>query len=75
MNVLAELEVEMAAEGDVAVQRLYVAWEALEAADARLATLTRPTWGGVVDDWHVAVEAVTDAASTVEAYAVFPPAG
>jgi hypothetical protein len=66
-------EREMAAAAAEARARLQVATGWHRAADAELASLQRPVWGGVVDRWHRAAEAVAESAETVAAYEAFGP--
>jgi hypothetical protein len=70
---LAGLEAEMAAERAEAGTRLRAAAGWLAGADRALSGLTRPTWGGPVDDWHRARDALNDALETCAAYEEFPP--
>jgi hypothetical protein len=70
-RALAGAEAEMAVAAAEAVVRLRVAEAWLRSADADLGALRRVTWGGVVDQWHDAVEAVADSAETLRAYEVF----
>jgi hypothetical protein len=67
----AELEMAVAEREAWARLRVAVAWH--RAADAELAALDRPTWGGVVDRHHRATRAVVDSVDAVEAYLTFPP--
>jgi hypothetical protein len=49
-----------------------IAW--LRSADADLATLTKPTWGGpVVNSWLRARDAAADSLEACEAFEAFPP--
>ncbi len=68
---LAALELEMAdaAAGAFARYRVAAGW--LRSADAELDALDRPVWGGVVDSWHAAVDAVADSAEAVDAFRAF----
>ncbi len=61
---------EAAAEAGV---RLQVALSWLRSADAELDGLDRPCWGGVVDRWHRAGDAVADSAEAVAAFEAFAP--
>lgn len=70
---LAAAEAEMADAEDLAYARLRTAVGWHQAADRELAALTGPVWGGAVDRWHEAHDAVIDAVSAVEAYERFPP--
>jgi hypothetical protein len=68
---LAGAEAEMAVEASRARLRhaLAVAW--LRSADRDLSGLQRVTWGGPVDAWHRAADAVTATAEAVAAYETF----
>jgi len=55
--------------------RLAVALAWLRAADAELAGLERPVWGGVVDRWHEAGAAAADSLEACEAYERFGAVG
>jgi hypothetical protein len=68
---LAGLEAEMAAERAEAGARLRAALGWLREADEDLSALTRPVWGGVVDSWHRAREALEDATEAYEAWERF----
>ena len=68
---LGEAEAEMAAAAEQARARYAVAVAWLRSADRDLAALRRPTWGGPVDAWHRAADAVADSAETVAAYEAF----
>jgi len=68
---LARLEDEMSVAAAEAVVRLRVAQAWLRSADADLAALRKVTWGGVVDQWHDAADAVADSAEAVAAYEAF----
>ena len=68
---LARLEDEMAVAASDAIVRLWRAQARMQSADADLALLQRPTWGGVVDEWHRAAAAVQDSAEAVAAYEAF----
>ena len=68
---LARLEDEMSVAAAEAVVRLRVAEAWLRSADADLGALQRVTWGGVVDQWHDAADAVADSAEAVAAYEAF----
>ena len=70
---LARLEDEMAAAAADAAGRFRVAAARLGEADEVLGELRRPTWGGPVDSWHRAAEAVRDALEAVEAFEAFGP--
>jgi hypothetical protein len=68
---LAEAEMaEAAAEADTRY-RVALAW--FESADAELGALRRPTWGGVVDEWHKAANAMAEEAEIAAAFEAFPP--
>jgi hypothetical protein len=67
-------EAEMAAAEAEAWARLRVAVAWHRAAGAEMAGLDRPVWGGVVDRYHRAGEAVLDSVEAVEAFGSFPPA-
>jgi hypothetical protein len=66
---LAELEMSAAAADAAVRQQVALGW--LRAADAELTALERPTWGGVVDSWHRAAEALADSSEAVAAYRAF----
>ncbi len=68
---LAEAEAEMAAAAEVARVRRAVALAWLRSADRALSALTGPCWGGPVDAWHKAADAVAESAETVAAYEHF----
>jgi hypothetical protein len=68
---LAAAEAEMAAEAFRARARYTVAVAWLRSADRDLAGLRRVTWGGPVDQWHRAADAVADSAEAVAAYEAF----
>jgi hypothetical protein len=68
---LAAAEREMAAAASGAAVRRAVALSWLRSADAELAALDKPAWGGVADSWHEAAEAVADSAEAVAAYEAF----
>jgi hypothetical protein len=68
---LVRLEDEMADSAAAAAVRLQVAQAWMRSADADLGALRRPTWGGVVDEWHRAAGAVQDSAEAVAAYEAF----
>lgn len=70
---LAALELEMADAAYWAGVRYRLAMTWLKSADAELAAQDRPVWGGVVDAWHAALDAVADSSEAVEAYESFPP--
>lgn len=73
MDDLTGAEAEMAAAASEAAVRLQVALSWLRSADRELAALDRPVWGGVVDKWHRAGDAVADSAEAVAAYEAFGP--
>ena len=64
-------EEEMAAAAVEAATRLRVARAWLRSADADLSALRKVTWGGPVDEWHRAADAVQDSAEAVAAYEAF----
>jgi hypothetical protein len=68
---LREAEREMAVEAARARVRHAVAVAWMRSADRDLSALQRPTWGGVVDAWHDAADAVADTAETLAAYEAF----
>jgi hypothetical protein len=68
---LAAVEREMAVEASRARVRYAVAVAWLRSADRDLAGLRRVTWGGPVDQWHRAADAVADSAEAVAAYEAF----
>jgi hypothetical protein len=68
---LAGLEREMAVEARRARVRHAVAQAWMRAADADLGGLRKVTWGGPVDEWHRAADALHDTAETVAAYEAF----
>lgn len=70
---LAGLEAEMAAARHEAGARLRAAVAWLGEADRELAGLQRPVWGGPVDSWHRARDAVNDSLETCAAYEEFAP--
>jgi len=72
---MAEAEREMAEAALEAGVRLQVALSWLRSADAELAGLDRPVWGGVADRWHRAGDAVADSAEAVAAYEHFGAVG
>jgi hypothetical protein len=47
----------------------------VQSADRDLSALQRITWGGPVDVWHRAADAVTDTAEAVAAYEAFGAVG
>ncbi len=69
--LLREAEAEMAAEAGRARARFVVAMARLRVADRALDGLQRPTWGGPVDAWHRAADAVVDSGEAVAAYEAF----
>lgn len=71
IDPLGEAEAEMAGEAARARARLLVAMAWLQSADRDLSALRRPTWGGPVDAWHRAADAVVDASAAVEAFEAF----
>jgi hypothetical protein len=70
-RALAGAEAEMGVAAAEARVRLRVAQAWLRSADADLAALDRLVWGGVVDEWHRAADAVADSAEAVRAYEAF----
>jgi hypothetical protein len=68
---LREYEAEMGTQMRDAGTRLRVAAAWHQAADKALDGLTRPVWGGPVDDWHRARDAVEDSLQACEAYEAF----
>lgn len=66
-----EFEAEMAEARSAAGARLRAALGWFQLADRELSALTRPTWGGVVDDWHRARAAASDSLETCAAYEEF----
>jgi hypothetical protein len=74
MDGLELREAEMADAAMEASARLRVAIAWLRSADADLATLTKPTWGGpVVNSWLRARDAAADSLEACEAFEAFPP--
>ena len=73
MDDLTAAEAEMAESAAEARVRLKVALAWLREADAVLGGLDRPRWGGPVDDWFRAEDAVFDSAETCAAFGAFPP--
>jgi hypothetical protein len=71
---LTAAEAEMAGAAMEAGARLRVAVAWWRSADADLAALTKPTWGGpVVNSWHRARDAAVDSLEACEAFEAFPP--
>lgn len=70
---LHEFEAELAGAAADAGTRLRVSLAWLRAADGDLSALRRPVWGGPVDAWHRAADAVADSAETCAAYEAFRP--
>jgi hypothetical protein len=64
-------EAEMAVAEAEAVVRWRVAQAWMAEADGELSALRKPTWGGVVDEWHRAADALADSYETLRAYEVF----
>jgi hypothetical protein len=64
-------EAEMAEAAADAGLRLKVALSWLRCADADLAVAAGPLWGGRVNDWHRAADAVADSAEAVAAFEAF----
>ena len=73
MDDLEFAEAEMAATAEEAGLRLRVALSWLRCADADLDVTAGPVWGGAVDKWHRAADAVADSAEAVAAFEAFPP--
>jgi hypothetical protein len=71
VDPLAGAEAEMDGQAAIAAVKLRVAMAWLREADRALDGLTRPTWGGPVDTWHRAADAVADSAEAVAAYEMF----
>jgi hypothetical protein len=71
MSDLEFHEAQMAEAAADAGLRLKVALSWLRCADADLAVTTGPVWGGRVNDWHRAGDAVADSAEAVAAFEAF----
>lgn len=75
-NPLPRHEMEMLVEANRAIARLFDAIERYIAADGALAeeiAKGRPSWGGVVDEWHAAKAEWEEAAAAHEAFEAFAP--
>jgi hypothetical protein len=68
---LAGAEAEMAIEAARARVRHAAAVARLRLADRDLSGLERVTWGGPVNEWHEAADAVADTAEALAAYEAF----
>jgi hypothetical protein len=73
MDDLAEHEAELRVDANRALAETWDALDQLREADAALATLTRPTWGGSVDRWHEARDHLQEVGERLDAWLAFPP--